>query len=71
MRRPSWPTKGEGGGVVGDQKQKNQNGGNSCGKDGKLVGIIYTMQFLAGVWRLSGSAKSGETKPAVIEVEQR
>jgi len=36
-----------------------------------LVDIIYTTQFPADVWRLSGSAKSGETKPTIIQVEQR
>ena len=45
-----------------DQKQRNQNGGNSSGDGGMLVDVIYTTQFLADVWRLSASAKSAETK---------
>jgi hypothetical protein len=53
------------------RKQKKQNGGNSSGDGGMLVDITYTTQVLADFWRLSGSAKSGDTKPAIIQAEQR
>jgi hypothetical protein len=53
------------------QKQKNQNGGNSSGDGGMLVEVIYTTLYLADVRRLSGSAKSRETKPTIIQAEER
>jgi len=54
-----------------DKNRKIQNDVNSSGDGGMLVDIIYTTQFLADVWRLSGSAVSEETKHTIIQVEGR
>jgi len=58
-----------GGGVV--PKKKKKNCGKICGEGGMLFEIINKTQFQGEVGGFSGSAKSGETKPTIIQVEQR